>query len=47
MRSQLSVNLGYRLAEARRAVDSVGELRENDGLEELIRKSLAVILGEK
>jgi holliday junction DNA helicase RuvA len=41
------VNLGYRPAEARRAVDSVGELRENDGLEELIRKSLAVILGEK
>jgi holliday junction DNA helicase RuvA len=39
------VNLGYRPAEARRAVDSVG--MSADGLETLIRKSLAVILGEK
>jgi Holliday junction DNA helicase RuvA len=41
------VNLGYKPAEARRAVDAVG-VSENDGsLESLLRKSLAVILGEK
>jgi holliday junction DNA helicase RuvA len=39
------VNLGYKPAEARRAVDSVG-VSEGD-LETVIRKALAVILGEK
>jgi Holliday junction DNA helicase RuvA len=40
------INLGYKPAEARRAVDAVGV--EVDGsLEDLLRKSLAVILGEK
>jgi holliday junction DNA helicase RuvA len=41
------VNLGYKPADAKRAVDSVGSFDSNDGLEVLIRKSLAVILGEK
>ncbi|HKV56570.1 MAG TPA: Holliday junction branch migration protein RuvA [Candidatus Binataceae bacterium] len=41
------VNLGYKPAEAKRAVDSVGADDENKSLEVLIRKSLAVILGEK
>jgi Holliday junction DNA helicase RuvA len=41
------INLGYKPAEAKRAVDSVGELDGGEGLEALIRKSLAVILGEK
>jgi Holliday junction DNA helicase RuvA len=41
------INLGYKPAEAKRAVDAVG-VRESDGsLETLLRKSLAVILGEK
>jgi holliday junction DNA helicase RuvA len=47
------VNLGYKPAEAKRAVDSVGsnDDPEDDGrdaaLESLIRRSLAVLLGEK
>jgi holliday junction DNA helicase RuvA len=41
------INLGYKPNEARRAVDSVGAFDENEGLETLMRKSLAVILGEK
>ena len=41
------VNLGYKPAEAKRAVDSVGGASEAEGLEALIRKSLAVLLGEK
>lgn len=41
------INLGYKPAEAKRAVDAVG-IGENSGsLETLLRKSLAVILGEK
>ena len=41
------MNLGYKPAEAKRAVDAVDGFDENDGLESLIRKSLAIILGEK
>ncbi len=44
------VNLGYKPVEAKRAVDSIGADSAEDsqaGLEELIRKSLAVLLGEK
>jgi Holliday junction DNA helicase RuvA len=44
------VNLGYKPAEAKRAVDSVGAANPAtmpDGLEALIRKSLATLLGEK
>jgi Holliday junction DNA helicase RuvA len=41
------VNLGYKPAEAKRAVESCGEAGARDDLEGLIRKSLAVILGEK
>ncbi len=41
------VNLGYKPAEARRAVDSVGVSESGGSLETLLRKSLAVILGEK
>ena len=44
------VNLGYKPAEAKRAVDSVGAANPDtmsDGLEALIRKSLATLLGEK
>ncbi len=44
------VNLGYKPAEAKRAVDSVGVANPatmSDGLEALIRKSLATLLGEK
>jgi Holliday junction DNA helicase RuvA len=41
------INLGYKPAEAKRAVDAVDTLDEQDGLESLIRKSLAIILGEK
>ena len=41
------INLGYKPAEAKRAVDAVDANDENDGLENLIRKSLAIILGEK
>ena len=47
------INLGYKPAEAKRAVDAVGsdDHPEDDGrdaaLESLIRQSLAVLLGEK
>ena len=41
------INLGYKPAEAKRAVDSVDGFDDQDGLEILIRKSLAIILGEK
>jgi Holliday junction DNA helicase RuvA len=41
------INLGYKPAEAKRAVDAVAAFDEKDGLESLIRKSLAIILGEK
>ena len=44
------VNLGYKPAEAKRAVDSVGAANPatiSEGLEALIRKSLATLLGEK
>ena len=41
------VNLGYKPAEAKRAVDSVDGFDDKDGLENLIRKSLVIILGEK
>jgi holliday junction DNA helicase RuvA len=41
------INLGYKPAEAKRAVDAVGASGGGDSLETLLRKSLAVILGEK
>ena len=41
------LNLGYKPVEAKRAVDSVDGFDDEDGLETLIRKSLAIILGEK
>ena len=41
------INLGYKPAEAKRAVEAVDEFDEQDGLECLLRKSLAIILGEK
>jgi len=41
------INLGYKPAEAKRAVDSVDGFDDKDGLENLIRKSLVIILGEK
>ena len=41
------INLGYKPAEAKRAVDSIDGFDEKDGLETLIRRSLAVLLGEK
>jgi holliday junction DNA helicase RuvA len=41
------INLGYKPAEAKRAVDAVDAADETDGLESLIRKSLAIILSEK
>ena len=41
------INLGYKPAEAKRAVDLVEGFDDKDGLETLIRKSLAIILGEK
>src|SRR5438128_5914311 len=41
------INLGYKPAEAKSAVDAVDALDESDGHEILIRKSLAIILGEK
>jgi len=41
------INLGYKPAEAKRAVDSVDGFDEKDGLETLIRKSLATIVGER
>jgi Holliday junction resolvasome RuvABC DNA-binding subunit len=40
------INLGYKPAEAKRAVDSVDRFDEKDGLEILIRKSLAITVGE-
>jgi Holliday junction DNA helicase RuvA len=41
------INLGYKPAEAKRAVDSVEGLGEHAGLEMLIRQSLVALLGEK
>jgi holliday junction DNA helicase RuvA len=41
------INLGYKPAAAKRAVDAVEVSEEQEGLEGLIRKSLAIILGEK
>jgi Holliday junction DNA helicase RuvA len=41
------INLGYKPAEAKRAVDTVGLGESGGSLENLLRKSLAVILGEK
>ena len=41
------INLGYKPAEAKRAVDAVGVGDRGGSLENLLRKSLAVILGEK
>lgn len=41
------INLGYKPAEAKRAVDAVGAEESHGSLETLLRKSLAVILGEK
>ena len=41
------VNLGYKPAEARRAIDALGAVGDDEDLEVVIRKSLAVILGEK
>ncbi|MGH7842508.1 MAG: Holliday junction branch migration protein RuvA [Candidatus Binataceae bacterium] len=41
------INLGYKPAEAKRAVDAIGAPGEGEELEAIIRKSLAVILGEK
>jgi holliday junction DNA helicase RuvA len=41
------INLGYKPAEAKRAVDAVGVGGSGGSLETLLRKSLAVILGEK
>lgn len=41
------VNLGYKPVEAKRAVDSIDAQDPQEGLEALIRKSLAVLLGEK
>jgi holliday junction DNA helicase RuvA len=41
------INLGYKPAEAKRAVDAVGVGDSDGSLETLLRKSLAVILGEK
>lgn len=41
------VNLGYKPVEARRALDRVASDSAADGIEGLIRKALAVLLGEK
>ncbi|HVN89721.1 MAG TPA: Holliday junction branch migration protein RuvA [Candidatus Binataceae bacterium] len=41
------VNLGYKPAEAKRAIDALGAVGDDEDLEVVIRKSLAVILGEK
>ncbi len=41
------VNLGYKPIEARRAIDSVASGPAAGGIEGLIRKALAVLLGEK
>jgi Holliday junction DNA helicase RuvA len=41
------VNLGYKPTEAKRAAEAVGDPDGDEKLETLIRKSLAVLLGEK
>jgi len=41
------INLGYKPAEAKRAVDSVDGFDEKDELGALIRRSLAIIVGER
>ncbi len=41
------INLGYKPAEAKRAIDALGAVGDDEDLEVVIRKSLAVILGEK
>jgi holliday junction DNA helicase RuvA len=41
------INLGYKPVEAKRAVDAVGAGEGDGSLESVLRKSLAVILGEK
>jgi holliday junction DNA helicase RuvA len=41
------LNLGYKPIEAKRAVDSVDGFDDSEGLESLIRRALAIILGEK
>jgi len=41
------VNLGYKPVEAKRAVDSIGADSSQEDLEAIIRRSLAVLLGEK
>jgi Holliday junction DNA helicase RuvA len=41
------INLGYKPAEAKRAVDSVRGFDEKDGLDILIRRALASIVGER
>ncbi len=41
------VNLGYKPAEARRALEAVVAGAAGDGIEALIRQALAVLLGEK
>ena len=41
------INLGYKPVEAKRAVDALGAVGDDENLEAVIRKSLAVILGEK
>jgi len=41
------INLGYKPVEAKRAVDAIGAPGAGDELEAVIRKSLAIILGEK
>jgi Holliday junction DNA helicase RuvA len=41
------INLGYKPNEARRAVEALGEVDRRETLEQVLRKSLAVILGEK
>ena len=41
------INLGYKPAEAKRAVDAVGAGESGGSLEAVLRKSLAVILGER
>jgi len=41
------IHLRDKPAQAKRAVDAVDAIDEKDGLESLIRQSLAIILGEK
>ena len=41
------VNLGYKPAEAKRAVDSLGTLGESAGVETIIRQSLALLSGQR